>query len=120
MPLQWGSRERAVDFFDVKGDVEALLAPRARVFERRQHPALHPGRCARIELDGRVIGRVGELHPRWRQAYDLPHAPVLFELDLDAVLTRPVPVFAAGVPRQQVRVRDMALVVGRAWLRTTR
>jgi phenylalanyl-tRNA synthetase beta chain len=75
-----------------------------------RHPALHPGRCARVEVDGQAIGHVGELHPKWRQAYDLPQAPVLFELDLDAVLDTPVPSFAP-VSRQQVVVRDLALVV---------
>ena len=109
--LQWASKERAVDFFDVKGDVEALLAPRGAVFVAGEHPALHPGRCARIELNGVVIGHVGELHPRWRQGYELPSAPILFELDLDAVLERDVPVFAA-LPRQQAAVRDIAVVAG--------
>jgi phenylalanyl-tRNA synthetase beta chain len=107
---QWGQRERAVDFFDAKGDVEALLAPRRPRFVAAEHPALHPGRCARIELDGRPIGHVGELHPQWRQAYELPHAPVLFELDLDAVLERDLPL-AAPVPRHQASRRDIALVV---------
>jgi phenylalanyl-tRNA synthetase beta chain len=107
---QWGQRERPVDFFDAKGDVEALLAPRRPRFVAAEHPALHPGRCARIELDGRGIGHVGELHPQWRQAYDLPHAPVLFELDLDAVLERDLPL-AAPVPRHQASRRDIALVV---------
>jgi phenylalanyl-tRNA synthetase beta chain len=74
------------------------------------HPALHPGRCARVELDGRAIGFVGELHPRWRQAYELPSAPVLFELDLDAVLQRPLPA-PQPLPRQQAVTRDIALVV---------
>jgi len=109
--LQWGSKERAADFFDVKGDVEALLAPRLPVFTAAEHPALHPGRCARVELGGRPIGFVGELHPRWRQAYDLPSAPILFELDLDAVLERDVPAFAA-LPRQQTVFRDIAVVAG--------
>ncbi len=108
-PLQWGSKERAADFFDVKGDVEALLAPRGAVFVADEHPAMHPGRCARIELDGRAIGHVGELHPRWRQGYELPSAPVLFELDLDSVLERDVPAFTA-LPRQQAAVRDIAVV----------
>ncbi|MBL8329903.1 MAG: phenylalanine--tRNA ligase subunit beta [Rubrivivax sp.] len=108
--LQWGQRERAADFFDAKGDVEALLAPRQARFIADVHPALHPGRCARIEIDGRVLGHVGELHPRWRQAYDLPQAPMLFELDLDAVLDRPLPQFAP-LPRQQAALRDVALVV---------
>jgi phenylalanyl-tRNA synthetase beta chain len=87
-----------------------LLAPRRPVFVADVHPAMHPGRCARVELDGRCIGHVGELHPRWRQAYELPTAPVLFELDLDPVLDSPVPVFAP-VPRQQPAWRDVALVL---------
>ncbi|MDE2394298.1 MAG: phenylalanine--tRNA ligase subunit beta [Burkholderiales bacterium] len=110
-PLQWGEKERAVDFFDVKGDIESLLAPLEPVFVAATHPALHPGRCARIEVGGHAVGHVGELHPRWRQAYDLPQAPVLFELELVAVLERRVPAFEA-LPRQQAVQRDLALVVG--------
>jgi phenylalanyl-tRNA synthetase beta chain len=75
--LQWGHKERGVDFFDIKGDLQALLAPREAVFRAATHPALHPGRCAAVEVGGRLIGHVGELHPQWRQAYELPHAPVL-------------------------------------------
>ena len=108
--LQWGRKEQGVDFFDVKGDIEALLAPRRARFVADTHPAMHPGRCARIELDGRAVGHVGELHPRWRLAYELPQAPVLFELDQEAVLGLSVPVFEA-VPRQQAVQRDVALVV---------
>ncbi len=109
-PLQWAQKERGVDFFDVKGDLEALFAPRRPMFVPDTHPALHPGRCARIELDGQVLGHVGELHPKWRQAYELPQAPVVFELDLAAVLARPLPVFEP-LPRQQAVTRDLALVV---------
>jgi phenylalanyl-tRNA synthetase beta chain len=106
---QWGERGRAVDFFDVKGDVEALLSPQHARFVAADHPALHPGRSARIELDGQAIGFVGELHPCWRQAYELPSAPVLFELDLAGLLTAPLPAFQA-LPRQQSIRRDLALV----------
>lgn len=108
--LQWGLGDKPADFFDVKGDVEALLAPRAARFVPAEHPAMHPGRCAAVELDGQVIGHVGELHPKWRQAYELPHAPMLFELDLAAVQQRDVPQ-ARPVPRQQSVSRDLALVV---------
>ncbi len=108
--LQWGVKEKAVDFFDVKGDIEAMLAPRRARFVADTHPAMHPGRCARVELDGRPVGHVGELHPRWRLAYELPQAPVLFEMDLEAVLDLAVPVFEP-VPRQQAVLRDLALVV---------
>jgi phenylalanyl-tRNA synthetase beta chain len=71
---------------------------------------MHPGRCAAVQLDGQTIGHVGELHPKWRQAYDLPQAPMLFELDLAAVQQRVVPV-TQPVPRQQSALRDLALVV---------
>ena len=107
---QWGTKERHVDFFDLKGDLEALLAPRALRFEAAPHPAMHPGRSARVLLDGRDIGFAGELHPRWRQAYELPLAPVVFELDADAVLERVVPQ-AEAIPRHQPAWRDVALVV---------
>ena len=109
-PLQWAAAERAVDFYDVKADVEALFAPRTVEFRAATHPALHPGRSAAVLLGGQVVGHVGELHPRWRQAYELPSAPVLFELDLAAVQAREVPQ-AQALPRQQVARRDIALVV---------
>ncbi|MDF1483658.1 phenylalanine--tRNA ligase subunit beta [Ramlibacter sp. H39-3-26] len=109
--LQWGVKERAVDFFDAKGDVEALLAPAKAVFEPAEHPTMHPGRCARVLLDGQAIGYVGELHPRWRQAYDLPAAaPVMFELELDAVLQRRVAQVRPVAKFQPVE-RDLAILV---------
>ena len=108
--LQWGVDDRGVDFFDVKGDVQALLEPAAPEFRPDQHAAMHPGRCASVWLEGRCVGHVGELHPRWRQAYDLPGAPVMFELDLEAVLQRKVAVFQP-VSRHQSVERDLAVVV---------
>ena len=106
----WSGKVRNVDFFDVKGEVEALLAPAKPVFELAEHPAMHPGRCAQVSLFGKVIGHVGELHPRWRQTWDLQQAPVLFELDLDSVLQRQVPM-AQGVAKFQAVERDIAVVV---------
>ena len=82
---QWGVPTRAIDFYDVKGDVEALLAPREARFAPLVHPGLHPGRSASVSLGDAAIGWLGELHPRWRQKYDLPQAPVLFELDVAAL-----------------------------------
>jgi phenylalanyl-tRNA synthetase beta chain len=111
--LQWGRAETKVDFYDVKGDVEALLAPAKPVFEPAEHPAMHPGRCARVLLDGKAIGFVGELHPKWRQEWDLAQAPVMFELELDAVLARQVPVFKPVAKHQAVE-RDIAVVVKEA------
>ena len=110
LPEQWGAAARRVDFFDVKADVEALFAPRDLQFAKTEHPALHPGRCAAVSLDGRQVGVVGELHPRWVQKYELGTAPVLFELDLAAVLATPFPEYAE-VSRFPSVTRDLALVV---------
>ena len=108
--LQWGSKERSADFFDVKGEVEALLSPQKVVFVTGQHPAMHPGRCANVMINGVLIGFVGELHPKWRQSYELAQAPVMFELDLDALLNRPVPAFKP-VSKYQAVERDIAVMV---------
>ncbi len=109
--VQWGQADTSVDFFDVKGDVEALIGSQKATFVADQHPAMHPGRCARIEVDGQVLGHVGELHPQWRQGWELPQAPLLFELDLSLLLQKRVAQFSA-LPRQQTAVRDVALIVG--------
>jgi len=112
-PLGWQGKSRNVDFYDVKADVEKLLAPRKAEFLAAEHPALHPGRSAKVVLDGIEIGHVGELHPRWRQVWELASAPVLFELSLDAVQSRLVPV-AEGVTKHQPVERDIAVIVSEA------
>ena len=84
LPEQWGAPKRDVDFFDVKGDVEALVWPLIVRTEAAAHPALHPGRSARVFVDGKEAGWIGELHPRLLRAFDLAGAPpVVFELDQD-------------------------------------
>jgi phenylalanyl-tRNA synthetase beta chain len=109
---QWGMPARPVDFYDVKMDVQALFGMRAASlrFEAASHPALHPGRAARILVDGESIGWLGELHPRWAQQAELAHAPVVFELDLEALLRGRLPQ-VRELSRQPVVVRDLALWV---------
>jgi phenylalanyl-tRNA synthetase beta chain len=109
-PAQWGAAAKAVDFFDVRADVEALFAPRKLTFKPEPHPALHPGRSARIYAGDTAVGFVGELHPKWKQTYGLAAAPVLFELDLAAVLERDLPKLEA-VPKTPFVQRDLAVVV---------
>ncbi|ARP91078.1 phenylalanine--tRNA ligase subunit beta [Bordetella genomosp. 9] len=112
---QWGVPTRQVDFYDVKMDVEALFGVRAGGlrFEAAAHPALHPGRSARISLDGKPVGWLGELHPRWAQQAELSHAPVLFELDVDTLLQGRMPA-VRELSRQPVVVRDLAMWVDAA------
>jgi phenylalanyl-tRNA synthetase beta chain len=112
-PEQWGEPARDVDFFDVKGDLEALVAPRRVTTESAPHSALHPGRSAAVAIEGVVAGWLGELHPRLLRHFALPKAPIVFELSLEALLARPMP---AGklVSRLPIVRRDMALVVDEA------
>jgi phenylalanyl-tRNA synthetase beta chain len=107
---QWGAEKRAADFFDVKRDVETLLAPRVAAFERAPHPALHPGRSARVVLDGAPVGWIGELHPQWQEKYELPLAAVVFELDLEPLLAAAVPRYA-DVSKFPPVLRDRAVIV---------
>ena len=114
--LQWGRAEQAADYFDVKGEVEALLAPLQATFVPAHHPSMHPGRCARVLVDGQEIGFLGEMHPKWVQSYELGKggktikAPILFELELDALLQRAVPVAQPVLKMQDVE-RDIAILV---------
>ena len=110
---QWGQEGRNVDFFDVKADLEALFAPRVLRFARIEHPSLHPGRSAQVELDGKNIGLIGELHPRLQQKYDLPLAPVVFEIDAVALQQREVPAYVE-ISKFPAVTRDLALVVKQA------
>jgi phenylalanyl-tRNA synthetase beta chain len=107
---QWGQDKTAkTDYFAVKGDVEALLQNFHISFEKIDHPAMHPGRSAAILVGGKRAGVLGELHPRWQQKYDLPSAPILFEIDLNALTNTAAPRFSALSRMQAVR-RDIALL----------
>ncbi|MBW9332522.1 phenylalanine--tRNA ligase subunit beta [Herbaspirillum sp. RU 5E] len=107
---QWGQPTRNVDYFDVKADLEALFAPRALRFVKAEHPALHPGRTAHVLLGEKVVGVIGELHPRWQQKYDLPLAPVVFEVDAEALQQRDLPSYSE-ISKFPAVSRDIALVV---------
>jgi phenylalanyl-tRNA synthetase beta chain len=107
---QWGKQTRLVDFYDVKADLEALYQPAVLKFEAASHPALHPGRAARILLDSAQIGWLGELHPRWQQKYELPQPVVLFDVDAESLASTPFPTPQAP-SRFPAVVRDIALLV---------
>ncbi len=107
---QWGVRpSRTVDFYDVKADLEALFEPGTLVFQAQAHPAFHPGKSARVLQAGSGIGWIGELHPHWRQKYDLPLAPVLFEVAMDAAAVRLLPEYRA-ISKFPPVWRDLALI----------
>jgi phenylalanyl-tRNA synthetase beta chain len=113
--VDWRQGAKVVDFYDAKADVEALMAPLALRFEAAEHPAMHPGRSAAVYLTNGTtpIGHVGELHPRHRQALDLPQAPMMFELDASAVQLRHMP-STASTPKFPGAERDLAFVLDNA------
>jgi phenylalanyl-tRNA synthetase beta chain len=112
---QWGVASRKADFFDLKGDLEAVLAlvdpSGGFAFEAAEHPVLHPGQSARVLRDGREIGWIGMLHPVQQKALDLP-ATYLFEIDVDGLAEGRLPSFSPLSKFPAIR-RDLALVVGR-------
>jgi phenylalanyl-tRNA synthetase beta chain len=110
-PEQWGQPARPVDFFDVKADVEAVLATLPEVrFEPAEHVALHPRQTARILAGGRPVGWLGSLHPRLVTGLDLPEVPILLELDTAVLGRTPVP-RVASVSEFPASRRDLALVL---------
>lgn len=109
---QWGAPSRAVDFYDVKHDLETLFGIKSSSlrFKVKPHPILHPGRSAEIERDGQHIGWIGELHPRWVQEQELSTAPVLLEVHLDALTAISMPK-VRELSRQPLVQRDLAIWV---------
>lgn len=113
-PEQWGAARERADFFDLKADVEALLAlsgePEAFSFRAEAIPSLHPGRSARIYRGDHAVGWLGELHPDQTRELGLTYAPNLFELDFSSALSVQAPQFVDVSRFPQVR-RDLAVVV---------
>lgn len=108
-PEQWAASSTEVDFFDVKAHVETLIsAPVA--YEKTEHSALHPGQSARILINGKAIGWLGKLHPKWQQHYDLPKNTFLFELDASTVMYKQMPVYQEVSKLMPVR-RDLAVML---------
>jgi phenylalanyl-tRNA synthetase beta chain len=116
LPEGWAQGREAIDFFDVKADVEAVLgfagAQDHFRFVPGSHPALHPGQTARIERDGREVGYVGALHPELSKTLGLDRAVFVFELVLAEVAVGRLPKFQELSRFPEVR-RDLALLADR-------
>jgi phenylalanyl-tRNA synthetase beta chain len=113
-PEHWSALREEVDFYDVKGDLEALIALTGRsgtlAFRAADHPALKPGETARIALDGDDVGWLGVAHPRVARAFDIRGAAVLFALQRELTFAAKVPRFTPYSRYPHVR-RDLAVVV---------
>ncbi|QBF84485.1 phenylalanine--tRNA ligase subunit beta [Shewanella maritima] len=110
----WSMESKTVDFFDLKGDLEAIMGLTAAdsefSFRAATHPALHPGQCAEILRNNRVIGHIGALHPSLEKPFGLNGKTIVFELELDALLQSSLPL-AQAVSKFPANRRDIAVVV---------
>ena len=114
LPEQWGSAKTALDFFDVKGDLEALLALTGTLgefeFRRETHPALHPAQSARIYRGTQAIGWLGALHPEVITRLELTYPAIVFEVAAVPTLRATLPRFSELSRYPAIR-RDLALIV---------
>lgn len=113
-PQDWNQGREKVDFFDIKGDIEALTGmtrrPEDFSFRPAQHPALHPGQSAEVLDRGEPIGRAGRLHPQLQRELDLPGPVFLFHLRLQPLQQASVAAFTP-LSRYPTVSRDLAVVV---------
>jgi len=110
----WNVESATVDFFDLKGDLEAILElsanGKAYSFAATRHPALHPGQSAAIVVDGKEVGVIGTVHPELERKFGLNGRTVVFEIEWNAINTRVIPE-AASVSKFPSNRRDIAVVV---------
>ncbi|SKA59143.1 phenylalanine--tRNA ligase subunit beta [Enterovibrio nigricans] len=110
----WDIATNTVDFFDLKGDLEAILELTANElsysFTAAKHPALHPGQSAAIEVDGKVVGHIGTVHPELERKFGLNGRTVVFEVEWDAINQRVIPE-AVTISKFPANRRDIAVIV---------
>ncbi|MCA4022011.1 phenylalanine--tRNA ligase subunit beta [Vibrio vulnificus] len=113
----WNIDTNTVDFFDLKGDVEAILELSANdkvySFVAAKHPALHPGQSAAIVVDGKEIGVIGTVHPELERKFGLNGRTIVFEIEWSAINRKVIPE-AVALSKFPANRRDIAVVVDAA------
>ncbi|WP_392562782.1 phenylalanine--tRNA ligase subunit beta [Orbus sturtevantii] len=110
----WAIKKQSVDFFDLKGDVEAILAISGinehAEFKASDNPALHPGQSASIYIKNQLAGYLGVLHPEIEKKLSLNSKALVFELILDKINTKKIAV-AQDISKYPANRRDIAIIV---------
>ncbi|GHA62581.1 phenylalanine--tRNA ligase subunit beta [Photobacterium aphoticum] len=110
----WDIETNTVDFFDLKGDLEAILElsanEKAYSFAAAKHPALHPGQSAAIIVDGKEVGVIGTVHPELERKFGLNGRTIVFEIEWSAINTKVIPE-AVALSKFPANRRDIAVVV---------
>lgn len=113
-PEQWALQAREADFYDIKGDVEALMnltgGSSGFRFEQANHPSLHSGQSARISRNNELVGWIGALHPEIQAKLDLESTIFMFEMDISALKAAKIPEFHP-ISRYPAIRRDIAIIV---------
>jgi phenylalanyl-tRNA synthetase beta chain len=113
-PTGWTSSKDKVDFYDIKGDLDAVFAQTGLAHEfsyvGAEHPALHPGQTALISRNDRNIGWVGKLHPRIQKNLGLSTEAYLFQVDFSEIVEVRLPKFKEVSKFPEVK-RDLAFLV---------
>lgn len=110
----WKLKNRTIDFFDLKGDVEALLSltncANEVIFKPTNHSALHPGQSAEIYFKDQLVGYIGVIHPMLEKKLGLFSKVIVFELEWDKVSNARIPM-AKEISKYPANSRDIAIVV---------
>ena len=112
-PRKWGMSPKEVDFFDLKGIVEAVLddLQLKGSWERTVHPTFHPGRSALVHVEGVLLGIIGEIHPEVQKKWELPNRVYVAELNLEPILSKMgKDLHVKTLPRFPFIARDFALL----------
>ncbi|MBT7120417.1 MAG: phenylalanine--tRNA ligase subunit beta, partial [Nitrosomonadales bacterium] len=109
-PEQWGLKSKKIDFYEVKGDLETLSAEELTFKKNKVPGALHPGQSASVLKNDKPIGWVGQLHPKWKQKFDIQEDVFLFEIDLGPLSKKAPKEF--HIPSKLLPIRkDISVVV---------
>lgn len=113
-PMQWGYRDRQIDFFDIKGDIEQIFTHLGVLdditYERSSREFLHPGQSAEVIYQGKSIGFVGTLHPKAQKTLNIDTRVLAFELDIATISQTRLPVAKAISKYPEVR-RDISVLM---------
>ena len=113
-PVGWTSTKDKVDFYDIKGDLEAVFAQTGLAaefsFTADEHPALHPGQAASICRNGQKIGWIGQLHPKIQKRLGISTEAYLFQVDFSKIEDVRIPSFQEVSKFPEVK-RDLAFLV---------
>ena len=118
MPINWNNNKDLSDFYDLKGDVELLLAlglePDRYTFVAADYACFHSGQCARIESNGAIVGHIGALHPAMRRKLGITGNCYMFEVELAPLQERRLPAASALSKFPEVS-RDLAILIERSY-----